>query len=240
MYYWLICCLSKKTIVLEKIFKKRLTNLKINDKKIFVILHPVDNNLKLEIQKKAKNNSLLYFGYLTWYKGIDWLIENINKKMNLTIAGGPSPTLKNKSHYKNFLKKIIENIKQRKNIKITGFVKERQLPKYFQSNKICVLPYRVMMSSSGPLSFCFSFEKPFILSRPLEGYFESEDFSQALKETGLRKEDFIFNFNIESFEKRLKWAKNNLKKLSHFSKIMKEKRSWDKVARMYLKVLQEE
>lgn len=239
LYYQLIYFLSKKTIVLEKIFKKRLTNLKISNNKILVIPHPVDNNLKPKIQKNDKNSSLLYFGYLAWYKGVDWLIENINKKTNLTIAGGPSPTLKNKRHYKIFLKKIIEKVKQKNNINLTGFVKEKDLAKYFNSSKLCVLPYREMMSSSGPLSFCFSFEKPFILSRPLEGYFESEDFTEALKETGLKKEDFIFDFNKKSFEKRLAWAKNNLEKLSQFSKIMKKKRSWDKVARLYLKVLNE-
>lgn len=238
IYYFCIGSIADKIVVLEKIFKQRLINIKLNSNKISIIPHPVDNNLKPEKQKVYKKNSVLYFGYLTWYKGVDWLINNINKNLKLTIAGGRSPTLKNKLHYQNFLKEINKNTYGKKNIFITGFVKERNLPKYFNSSQLCVFPYRDMMSSSGPLSLTFSFEKPFILSRPLEGYFESEDFAKALKETGLKKQDFIFDLNKKSFEKRLLWAKNNLEKLSQFSKIMKEKRSWDKIAKKYLEILQ--
>ncbi len=97
----------------------------------------------------------------------------------------------------------------------------------------------MFFSSSGPLSLVFSFEKPFLLSCPLEGYFESPDFAEALKETGLKKEDFIFDFEKESFKKRLEWAKKNLHKLSQFSRIMKEKRSWQNVARLYEKIFEE-
>ncbi|MCX7589401.1 MAG: glycosyltransferase [Patescibacteria group bacterium] len=234
-YYFLICLSSKKIFVLEEIFKKKLISLKIPRKKIIVIPHGVDN--KFIIKKIKNNNNLIHFGYLSWYKGVDWLIENINKKEKLIIAGGPSPNLLQKKHYKNFLKEIKTKIKNKKNIIITGFVKEQKIQDYFNKSKIILFPYRTMISSSGPFSLAFSFEKPFILSRPLEGYFESPDFAEALKETGLKKEDFLFDFTPESFEKRLEWAKNNLDKLSKFSRLMKKKRSWDKVAEKYLETI---
>ncbi len=234
-YYFLICQLSTKVFVLEKIFKRRLAELKINEEKITVIPHGVDNKFKIKKNKKA--SSLLYFGFLSWYKGVDWLVKNINKESKLIIAGGPSPNLNHKSHYKLFLKNLLEKIKSRKNIILTGFVKENKIKNYFNKSEIVIFPYRRMFSSSGPLSLTFSFEKPFILSRPLEGYFESPDFQEALKETGLKKEDFLFDFTPESFETRLNWARKNLDKLSHFSKIMKQKRSWEKVAERYVGIL---
>jgi len=237
IYLIILSFLSKKIIVLEEELKKRLVNLKINPKKIAVIPHPIDTNFVVKKNNSQKNNSLLYFGYLTWYKGIDWLVKNVNGKMNLIIAGGESPTLKNKTYYKKFIKNLLENINNRKNIVLTGFVPENQIKNYFQKTQLSIFPYREFMSSSGPLSLTFSFEKPFLLSRPLEKYFESPDFAQALKETGLKKEDLIFDLNKKSLEERLSWAKKNLKKISQFSKIMKEKRSWDKVAKMYLEVI---
>jgi len=237
IYLFTLSFLSKKIIVLEEEFKKRLINLKINQKKIVVIPHPVDNNFIVEKNNSQKNNSLLYFGYLTWYKGIDWLVKNINGKTNLIIAGGESPTLKNKPHYKKFIKNVLENIENRKNIILTGFVPENQIKNYFQNTQISIFPYREFMSSSGPLSLTFSFEKPFLLSRPLEKYFESPDFAQALKETSLKKENLIFDLNKKSLEEKIFWARKNLQKLSQFSKIMKEKRSWEKVAKMYLEVI---
>ncbi|MFN4213094.1 MAG: glycosyltransferase, partial [Microgenomates group bacterium] len=235
-YYFLICCFSKKIFVLEKVFKKRLTGLKVNENKIAVVPHGVD--IKFDVKEnKNKPQSLLYFGFLTWYKGVDWLVENITNENKLIIAGGPSANLKQKKHYKLFLNKLIKKIKTKKNITLTGFVKESKIKNYFNNSEIVVFPYRRMISSSGPLSLVFSFEKPFILSRPLEGYFESEDFQEALKETGLKKEDFLFDLNPESFEKRLSWARKNLDKLSTFSQIMKQKRSWGKVARRYFEIL---
>jgi glycosyltransferase involved in cell wall biosynthesis len=95
----------------------------------------------------------------------------------------------------------------------------------------------MFFSSSGPLSFCFSFEKPFLLSRPLEKYFDSWDFTSALQKTGLTKEDFIFNFTPQSLAQKIDLVMKNKEKLSRFSAIMKEKRSWDKIAKMYLKEL---
>lgn len=220
--------LSDKLIVFEKYFKDILGN----RNKIFFVPHAVEK-IKFKTAK-IKNNliknkfKVLFFGYLSPYKGIRELTDIWEQKFgNLIIAGGGNPNhMKNKS-YVNFVK----------NIKATGFVKEKQIPHYFLNSDLVIFPYKKFFSSSGPLSLTFSFEKPFLLSRPLEKYFESPDFAQALKETGLKKEDLIFDLNKKSLEEKLSWARKNLKKLSQFSKIMKEKRSWEKVAKMYIEVI---
>ena len=132
--------------------------------------------------------------------------------------------------------KNLSNEINRKKIITTGFVPEKKIAGYFSNTDLVILPYKMFFSSSGPLSLAFSFEKPFILSRPLIGYFDSPDFLEALRQTGLKKEDFIFDLNKVSFEHRLNWAKNNLDKLANFSRIMKEKRDWKTVAKQYEKL----
>lgn len=232
-FYLPFLLLVDKVIIFENYFK----NVLWNSKKVIFIPHAVEDfNIKKQI---LNNENILYFGYLSPYKGIDFLIEIWEKNYgNLIIAGGGNPNHMGNKKYHNFVKNILNKAKEKKII-TTGFLPEEEIVKYFKKTSLVIFPYKMFFSSSGPLSLAFSFEKPFIFSRPLEGYFESPDFKEALKETGLKKEDFIFDFNKKSFEKRLQWARNNLEKLSQFSKAMKEKRSWDKIAKIYLQVLEE-
>ncbi len=244
IFYTLTCIFSKKVIVTENYFKKKLFQLPFCKNKVVYIPHGVDIKLgkKMKKNKKPIKIRLGYFGYLNPYKGPKELLDlftSINQNSySLTFYGGMSLNLKKHKDYLTYIKDLISQAKKNK-IKITEFIKENKLNNYFNEVDLIIFPYRAFISSSGILAMTFSFEKPFILSRPLEGYFESPDFSQALKETGLKKEDFIFDFNKESFKKRLEWAKKNLNKLSQFSRIMKEKRIWENVARLYEKILNE-
>lgn len=244
LFYKMIYALSNNTVVTEPYLKKNLKKIVGDGQKIKVIPHGVDTKIKLLDQKKSrtilklpKNKFiLLYFGYLSWYKGADLFQEYAkkslrNKKLLFIMAGGKSFTNKNKRHYKEYLDNFIE---KPKNLIITGFVPENKINLYYSSADLIMAPYRVMMSSSGPLSLAFSYEKPTILSRPLEDYFQSYDFKNALKILKLEKEDFIFDLNQESFKKRLVWAKKNLNKLSDFSKLMKKKRAYGKISKQYL------
>ncbi|MGB9883582.1 MAG: glycosyltransferase, partial [Microgenomates group bacterium] len=242
LFYFFTCSFAYKIVVTENHFKKELSKLPFVSNKIIFIPHGVDTNFKKQNKKnKSSKINLGYFGFLHPYKGpkilLDLFINIKNNNLSLSFFGGESPNLKQDRDYQKYLKKFYEKA-QNNNITVTGFVDKNNLEDYFNKTNVVIFPYIAFISSSGMLSLTFSFEKPFILSRPLEGYFESEDFAQALQETGLKKQDFIFDLNKRSFEKRLLWAKNNLEKLSQFSKIMKQKRSWDKIAKKYLEILQ--
>ncbi len=218
IFYLPLIFLSEEVVVFEEKFRKVL-----GSKKVVFIPHAVES-VHIEKTKINKKFSALYFGFLSPYKGVKELINLWDKKFGaLIIAGGGNPNHMKNKRYFDFLK----------NIKATGFVPEDKIADYFSKTNLVILPYKMFFSSSGPLSLAFSFEKPFILSKPLEGYFDSPDFDEALKETGLKKEDFLFDFNSESFENRLNWAKKNLNKLTAFSRIMKEKRAWKNVAKQY-------
>lgn len=233
--------MSEKTIVLEEEFKNRLLKISSQIDKIIVIPHGVDTNLKIIDQKLAKKKlkienkpTVLFFGYLTWYKGADLMIEiaKANKKLNFFIAGGPSFTQKNKLHYQKYLKKFAI---LPKNLKITGFVKERQIPLYFSASDLVILPYRSMISSSGPLSLAFSFEKPVIISNKLKPYLKSKDFNNNFQKTQLEEKNLFRNF-----EKNKKISLNNklIAQLIQFSKLMKVSRDYKKISKKYLNTLQ--
>lgn len=214
--------LSEKIVVLEERFRRIL-----NNKKIVFIPHAVEKATR-RVSSQEKKFSALYFGFLSPYKGISELVSLWKKNYGeLVIVGGGNPNHMRNKTYADFVKQI----------KTTGFVPEHKIADYFSKTDLVILPYKLFFSSSGPLSLAFSYEKPFILSNPLTGYFDSPDFNETLKETGLKKEDFLFDFNKKNFEKRLEWAKKNLAKLSRFSRIMKEKRSWDKINKVYEKLL---
>ena len=246
LFYKFIYFLSTTTVVTEQYLKNNLRKIVGNERKIKVIPHGVDTNLRLQDKENSRNILklpkdkfiILSFGYLSWYKGADIFQEyarknSRNKKLLFIMAGGQSFTNKKKKHYQEYLDKFIG---KPKNLIISGFVPEDEIGLYFCAADLVVAPYRVMMSSSGPISLAFSYEKPIILSRPLEDYFKSHDCKQALKTTKLTKENLIFDLNYDSFKKRLVWAQNNLKKLVLFSKFMKKKRGYKKIAKQYLRL----
>jgi glycosyltransferase involved in cell wall biosynthesis len=241
LFYQVNVGLSERTIVLEEEFRQRLLKIIDQPQKIIVIPHGVDANLKKINRKVARKKlkienkpTILFFGYLTWYKGADLMIEiaKANKKFNFIIAGGPSFTQKRKDHYQKYLH-IFSVLP--KNLKITGFVKERQIPLYFSAADQIILPYRSMISSSGPLSLAFSFEKPMILSKKLNPYIKSKDIKTNLKKSGLSEAGLFRGFEIN--KKIILDNKLNLR-LIHFSKLMKTTRNYEKISKEYLNILQ--
>ena len=238
-FYTFCLLLTNKIIVTEDYFKRKLNKLPFANNKIIFIPHGVDAIFNKQDKNNFEKLQLGYFGFLHPYKGPRLLLDLFNlvshNNYSLSFLGGESPNLLKNQDYQIYLKNFYLTAKKR-GIKITGFIEQNMLIKYFRDVDLVVFPYPCFISSSGMLAMTFSFEKPFILSRPLEGYFDSSDFQEALKETGLNKENFIFDFNKESLEKRLSWAKNNLDKLANFSRIMKEKRDWKTVAKQYEKL----
>lgn len=242
-YYKIVSFFCDKIIVLEEEFKQRLIKIGVNKEKIQVIPHGVDINFKIYSKKIARKKLslpqdkfiILYFGYLTWYKGADIFLKlakkTTEKNILFIIAGGPSFTQKNKPHYQKFLclfKKLP------KNLIVTGFVPEKKISLYFSACDLVMLPYRSMLSSSGPLSLAFSFEKPVMLSEKLQFYLKTKDFRNAVKKAQLRKKDLFFSL-IKSPLKKL--TPRSIKKLALFSRLMKKQRNFSTLATQYFSLI---
>lgn len=233
-YYSLIIKLSTNTIVFEEFLKQRLP--KNLHKKITVIPHAVQDFKNTNTKQNINQINLLTFGYLAHYKGTDWLIRSFksyllkfpNEKLHLTIAGGPNPNHLSKPSYRKYLNQI-KILAQHPQITLTGFVKERDIPKVFSNAKLVIFPYRTAMSSSGPLSIALSFHKPIIISKPLQKYTQTQGFQG----TSFKLTQKSFNLTLNNILKN----KQVLQDLTDISKKLAKTRSWNKIARQYLQQL---
>lgn len=250
IFYMLAGIFSDAIIVHEQLLKETLVKW-VDAEKITVVSHGLylDNKRydKQIIRKSlalGKNDLvLLMFGYITWYKGTDWIINKVKKlakdkpqlNIKLIVAGGQSATLKNKFHYKKFLSKV-KRIGQDKSITMTGFIPDNKVADYFAASDLVVLPYRAMMSASGPLSFALSFNKPFIVSNVLSSAFKNPDMKQALVKDSLNSQEFTFDLKGNSFEDKIaQIAKNSqaFAKLNFLTRNLRSLRSWDNIVTEY-------
>lgn len=257
--YLLIGVFSEKVIVFEEYLKQKyLKKLPVlNSNSISVIPHGVET-VRVHMDKTLARKELkigeddfiiLYFGFMIWYKGSDWLIENfdlISKKKKipenakLIMAGGFSNNYHDDPVYMDYMNKVNNMLSVSKNITCTGFVNEKDIDKYFSAADLVVLPHRVMISASGPFSFVISHKKPFILSKALEGYSLNKDFGEGMEKLAIVSDQLFFDEKDETdlaklINQNIKQA--SLNKLSMLSNSLLENRKWSSIGKQYLKTL---
>lgn len=242
-YYQALGLIVDKIVVLDEAIEKRIKKY-VNPKK--VVLTPIwtENKLKIKSEKlkirkklgiKPQEKLILYFGFVTWYKGADWIINRIKnlqprtKNIKLILAGGEAYSLKDKPYYQKYYQSLVKKTKNSKNITITGFVPEQDISLYFKAADLVVFPYRGLIGASGALTHALSFKKPFILSCKMKSIFENKDFQVCLKQAGLKPKDIIFSLKSKSFEKLLVKLENKkfLVKLKKLSRLLAQKRNLD-------------
>lgn len=109
------------------------------------------------VNKKNDFPKFLFFGKIHYYKGLDILIEAVNKipkeyKYEVTIAG----FCKDFEEYKSKIKNDVYNYK-------ICLVKNEEIPNLFLSHDYLVLPYRDV-TQSGPLHIAYYYGIPAIAS----------------------------------------------------------------------------
>lgn len=228
----LISFFTTKIIAHENYFKNILTkDYGINKDKIVVIPHGIEERNDLINQEKAKEilgvkgkRVLLFFGYITGYKGLELLIDAFgcldDKKYFLFIAGGEHPRLKNDIAYQQYVKSLKEKARKiSKNIAFTGFVPEEKISLYFSAADLVLFPYKIAMASSGPLNLTFSYKKPFFVSKIFG------------KSIGINK--LTFDDNPMKLAKKISNQKSYnrfFKKVIYLNKI----NSWEKIGKKHL------
>lgn len=220
VYYWSILNFSHQVVAFEQELANQIVKLFGKGEKITVIPHgsaaPENNYSYRQARKKlGVSDDTIYvvcFGFLVWYKGSDWLVENMfsylkahpKSKIRLVMAGGESQVYQNDQNYKRWASTIYMIAEKSKGkVKVTGFLPQEDIPLYYAAADMIVLPYRLFVSSSGPLSIAFSYKRPVVFSKPLSKYKFTSDFADALKSSGLKMGDISFDMDPESLGEKL-------------------------------------
>ena len=155
--------------------KQQLMAKKVDGKKIHVIrqfdyqyLREFSNNNPVDFKFDLENNSILFFGNIAPWKGIDTLIKaativinKIGPNFNLVIAGKPYPGFEGM----HFFEKIHE-IDPRCIKLINRYITSSEIPNLVGKSSFLVLPYdnHFQYSSSGIIPLSYTFAKPVIVS----------------------------------------------------------------------------
>ena len=233
-----IVFLSDGIIVHESLFKTVLiTDYKCNQSsKIHVIHHGVEEHVTLIDKNKAKaflniqkKNVILFFGYISRYKGLDLIIDSFKylgpDDYVLIIAGGAHPRLKKDLSYEEYkisLKKRAS--KSQKDIIFTGFVPEDKISYYFSSADVVIFPYTVIMSSSGPMALAIAYEIPFLASESFKEILDKEVIFKIDPEELAKKISSFFQLSSRSID------------VKSYVKELKKLRSWCKTGEKHIKI----
>ncbi|MEO6508448.1 MAG: glycosyltransferase [Patescibacteria group bacterium] len=245
LFYRTIFFLSKKVIVTEEALATKLRGITRANKLVILHHHVLKESPVITEQQNSEEKTLLFFGYISWYKGVDWLVDTFKElrkempNLKLVIAGGESPTLKHKLHYKKYYRNLMNAIKDEEGITHTGFVSDEEARVLFSKADMLVLPYRIFMSSSGPLSWALAFQKPVILASTLKEYTHSPDFIRSMKMAQITDQDLFFDLTPESFKKVVQaaTAEEVKTKLVQFSTTLAEKRSQKNITRKLYSII---
>lgn len=232
MYYF-TAFFSTKVIVHNKKLKEYLVNdYKVSRDKIVVIPHPLYTYSKPQLESKVFKKItkgykyiFLYFGFLSMYKSLDLLIEGFKKanlgkhKACLLIAGSIPKRLKNDTKYKQYIKRYKSSTKGYSIIWDTRFINDNELKTYFTRSSALILPYKYLVSASGPLTFAINSNLCVLASKSFNDVIQ-DDLIFGSSSTDLAK--YIESF-LQSSIKREKnkkailrqkslWSDNTLKK----------------------------
>lgn len=169
---------SSRVVVHEEKFGSVLrADYGIDSQRICVIPHGVEQRTDLVSREQARRKLnvrekrvLLFFGYLSGYKGLHALVEaygHLDEKDRylLIVAGGEHPRYQDDPVYKRSIADLKEKAQTiSRDIRFTGFVPEEEIPLYFAAADLVVLPYTQVIASSGPLSLAIAYEKPVLVS----------------------------------------------------------------------------
>ncbi|MEK7543915.1 MAG: glycosyltransferase [Patescibacteria group bacterium] len=252
LYYRALLALADRMIVFDDVFRQRLIPYG-SYKKIGVIPHGVEPSQRTSRTNARKTLGLanefviLCFGYLAWYKGTDWIMEYIAslkkrsfpRPVRLIIAGGPNPQRIDLPYYQRYVETLHEIAgKSQGRVVITGYVPEEQMADYFAAADIAILPYRTLMSASGPMAIAARFGAPIVLSEALERVLDAPDTQVALNYARLKKQDMIIPFDVKKCTTILSKYMTHpelLTKMASFSRNLAKTRAFTRIAKDWCK-----
>jgi glycosyltransferase involved in cell wall biosynthesis len=164
---------ANRLIVHADLFKERLAaESGLDPARIDVIPHGVPHARGRP--RAGGPPTLLMFGYVKWYKGVDIvlrafeLISSDFPAARLVIAGGLPFGAGPHHPHRQFIDRVHHlgaPLGQRVNF--LGYVSDEMVPELYDAATVVLFPYRLLFGASGPLSLAVGYRKPFIVSRVL-------------------------------------------------------------------------
>lgn len=174
-----LCALATGLIVHEQCFKDILIGqYGVPAAKIHVVPHGVEHLTAQPVHSARKQLGLapqqrvvLSMGYMAGYKDYDLLIEGFaafaaaDPHAYLIIGAGKHPKLAADPAYIQTYRRM--QAKARAMIpegqyRWVGFIPENDIATYYSASDVSVYPYKISMSSSGPMAIAMGYEKPFL------------------------------------------------------------------------------
>jgi glycosyltransferase involved in cell wall biosynthesis len=171
----LVAKYADKIIVHAESLKKQLIAKGIDENKVHVIRHfdykylLEDNVLSTKPEERLPNNYVLFFAYITPWKGIEVLLDaakivrrQIGKNFNLVVAGEPYEGYRSIPFFKGLQAEDYRYVKI-----LDRYIDGPEIPSIINSSLFLVLPYRkaFQSSASGVIPLAYTFSKPVIVSR---------------------------------------------------------------------------
>ena len=122
-----------------------------------IIITKARKKLTLDPQKKT----LLFFGFIRDYKGLDLLIEafgELDESYQLIIAG------ESYGSFDGYDKQIADNKNKDRIHKHVKYISDEEVPLYFSAADVCVLPYK-SATQSGITSIAYHFDLPMLATK---------------------------------------------------------------------------
>lgn len=214
-YYWLLSQLVTSVVALDNSVEQRLQRVmparKLTLSPHWVHPQAITERKRAYWRKKMEYTSddlvIVCFGFMTKYKGVDWLVEAVEhahlhakgKQIKLILAGGRASSQAGKAHYEQFYQQLAERVAKSGHTVLTGFIPENEIARYFAVADLVVLPYRGILGASGSWAQALAHGKPFLLSQELAAYTQSQDVTEAVAEAGLQAEELLFTRHKRHF-----------------------------------------
>ena len=155
--------LADAIVVHAEVFRERLRSEWGVTRPAHVVPHGVT---VMAAPSPSRRQSLLLFGYLKWYKGIEIAIETFRRVADefpgwTLIIAGPSLS----AAYVDMLRRLARPLGPR--VEFSGRVDEPAVDELLARAGIVLFPYRSLFSASGPLARAMGAAAPFVISEPI-------------------------------------------------------------------------
>lgn len=202
LWIWrrLLNTLVSESIVLEPTMVSRLRRGRFN-RPVSVIPHGVQSGASRNADGgSTRPFQLLLFGFPGWYKGTDLAVQwfgdaefraALPSPSRLLVAGSPNPLHSSEDRYRKYLR-ALARLCEEVGAVYRPEVDSDDIAELFASADLVVMPYRVLVGGSGVFSLAFEHGAPFALSAAVRPWLEAPDIAEALRDTDLTADDFVF------------------------------------------------